>query len=164
MLPWKPWYCKHGNPTKHGNPIKQESINRPLPPHSFCLEAAWCCWLLLLPATLCSSCRSVHCLLFQQLFQFLTVSFIILTHTIIWLLDLPHLTIPTWSTRYTGCVWWRNNLTTMWLGKLTMCSEMLCCFWFWDLNVKQFLLECNACMLAATLIIELMYFEFNANA
>ena len=37
-------------------------------------------------------------------------------------------------------------------------------FWFWDLNVKQFLLECNACMLAATLIIELMYFEFNANA
>ena len=50
------------------------------------------------------------------------------------------------------------------LGKLTMCSEMLCCFWFWDLNVKQFLLECNACMLAATLIIELMYFEFNANA
>ena len=27
MLPWKPWYCKHGNPTKYGNPIKQESIN-----------------------------------------------------------------------------------------------------------------------------------------
>ena len=81
------------------------------PPLSDCLEAAWCCWLLLLTATLCSSCRSVHCSLFQQLFQFLTVSFIILTHTIIWLLDLPHLTIPTQSTRYTGCVWLRNNVT-----------------------------------------------------
>ena len=157
MLPWKPWYCKHGNPTKHGNPIKQESINRPLPPHSVCLGSSM---VLLVAATLCRSCRSVHCLLFQQLFQFLTVSFIILTHTIIWLLDLPHLTIPTWSLDTLAVC----DGGRMWLGKLIMCSEMLCCFWFWDLNVKQFLLECNACMLAATLIIELMYFEFNVNA